>query len=77
MMVNLFFFLQPSFGRKIDLSEQLNVKPTSKIELVIFLCLSKFRQLSCNRHSYKMDALVKQTPRVGPCLSLPFLVDYL
>ena len=76
-MVKVFFFLQPSFGRKIDLSEQLNVKPTSKIELVIFLCLSKFRQLSCNRHFYNMDALVKQTPRVGPCLSLPLLVDYL
>ena len=76
-MVKVFFFVQPSFGRKIDLSEQLNVKPMSKIELVIFLCLSKFRQLSCNRHFYKMDALVKQTPRVGPCLSLPLLVDYL
>ena len=25
----VFFFLQPSFGRKIDLSEQLNVTPMS------------------------------------------------
>ena len=76
-MVKVFFFLATLFRKEIDLSEQLNVKPTSKIELVIFLCLSKFRQLSCNRHFYKMDTLVKQTPRVGPCLSLPLLVDYL
>ena len=76
-MVNLFFSCNLLLEGKTDLSEQLNVKPTSKIELVIFLCLSKFKQLYRNRHFYKMDALVKQTPRVGPCLSLPLLVDYL
>ena len=52
----VFFFCCNSLWEgKTDLSEQLNVNPTSKIELVIFLCLSNFRQLSCNRHFYKID----------------------
>jgi len=34
-------------------------------------------QFSLNGHLYKMDTLLKWTPRVGPCLSLLLLVDSL
>ena len=37
----------------------------------------KYSRLSLNRHLYKTDTSVKQTLRVGPCLSLLPLFDFL
>ena len=36
-----------------------------------------YSRFSLNGHLYKIDTLVKWTPRVGPCLSLLPLVDSL
>ena len=37
----------------------------------------EYSRLSLNGHLYKTDTSVKQTPRVGPCLSLLPLFDSL
>ena len=36
-----------------------------------------YSRLSLNGHLYKTDTSVKRTPRVGPCLSLLPLFDFL
>ena len=36
-----------------------------------------YSPLSLNRHLYKMDTSVKGTLRVGPCLSVLLLFDFL
>ena len=36
-----------------------------------------YSRLSLNGHLYKTDTSVKQTPTVGPCLSLLPLFDFL
>ena len=37
----------------------------------------EYSRLSLNGHLYKTDTSVKRTPRVGPCLSLLLLFDFL
>ena len=39
--------------------------------------LVQYSQLSLNGHLYKTDTSIKPTPRVGPCLSLLPLFDFL
>ena len=39
--------------------------------------LRQYGQLFLNGHLYKTDTSLKWTPTVGPCLSLPLLIDSL
>ena len=39
--------------------------------------MTEYSQLSLKKQPYKMDNFVKQTPRVGPCLSSFILLIHL
>ena len=70
-------FIRSQYHLTSDIYDLLQVWNT-KINFSLYYSTEViYSQLSLNGHLYKTDASVKQTPRVGPCLSLLPLFDSL